>query len=125
MRCNRLVGPIVFVATLSFPALVCAHHSVVAYYDTKSQLTLKGVVTKVEWTNPHAFVYIDVRDEHGKLTNWAIETDSPNVLSRGGWTKSTLKADDTITVVGYPARKQAAGLRLVILELADGRRLKG
>ena len=110
---------------LSSPALVSAHHSVVAYYDTNTQLTLKGVVSKIEWTNPHAFVYLDVRDEHGTVTNWAIETDSPNVLSRGGWSKTTLKPDDEVTVIGFPAKKQKAALRLVTLMLADGRRLKG
>ena len=113
------------VAFLSSPTFVSAHHSVVAYYDTKTEVTLKGVVTKIEWTNPHAFVYLDVRDQHGTVTNWAIETDSPNVLSRGGWSKHTLKPDDEVTVSGYPAKKQRAALRLVTLTLADGRRLKG
>ena len=112
-------------AMLSSPALLSAHHSVVAYYDTNTQLTLTGAVTKIEWTNPHAFVYIDVRDGQGKTTNWAVETDSPNVLSRAGWSKSTLHVDDAITVTGYPAKKQPAALRLVTLALADGRKLKG
>ena len=107
------------------PAAMSAHHSVVAYYDTNTEITLKGAVTKIEWTNPHAFVYLDVRDEHGTVTNWAVETDSPNVLSRAGWSKSTLKPDDVVTVSGFPAKKQHAALRLVTLTLADGRRLKG
>src|SRR5580765_1524561 len=110
---------------LLVPVLAAAHHSVAAYYDTNTQLTLTGAVTKIEWTNPHAFVYIDVRGDAGNTTNWAIETDSPNVLSRAGWTRATLHVDDTITVTGYPAKKQAAGLRLVTLALADGRKLKG
>jgi V8-like Glu-specific endopeptidase len=104
---------------------VAAHHSVAAYYDTNTQLTLKGTVTVIEWTNPHAFVHIDVKNDQGKVTNWSIETDSPNVLSRAGWTKTTLKLADEITVTGYPAKKEAAGLRLVTLALADGRKLKG
>lgn len=112
-------------ALLSLPALVSAHHSVVAYYDTNKEVTLTGIVTKIEWTNPHAFVYLDVRDEHGTVTNWSIETDSPNVLSRGGWSKKTLQPDDRVTVMGFPAKKQKAALRLVMLTLADGRRLKG
>ena len=106
-------------------AVVSAHHSVVAYYDTNTEVTLNGVVTKIEWTNPHAFVYLDVRDAKGTVTNWAIETDSPNVLSRGGWTKTTLKPTDEVTATGFPAKKQHASLRLVTLVLADGRRLKG
>ena len=126
MKNVRVAGPLAFVVLLlSSNAFVSAHHSVVAYYDTKSEITLKGTVTKIEWTNPHAFVYLDVKDEHGKVTNWSIETDSPNVLSRGGWSKRTLKPDDEITVSGYPAKKQRAALRLVTLMLADGRKLKG
>jgi hypothetical protein len=104
--------------------LALLHHSVVAYYDTNREVTLKGTVTKIEWTNPHAFVYLDVKDEGG-VTNWAVETDSPNVLSRAGWSKTTLKPDDLVTVTGFPAKKQHAALRLVTLTLADGRRLKG
>ncbi|HEY6212936.1 MAG TPA: DUF6152 family protein [Vicinamibacterales bacterium] len=123
---SRPVGAALCMALLSsLPAVVAAHHSVAAYYDTNKELTLKGVVTVIEWTNPHAFVHIDVRDAHGTLTNWSIETDSPNVLSRAGWTKTTLKPDDEITVTGYPAKKDAAAMRLVTLALADGRRLKG
>ena len=112
-------------ALLALPAVVAAHHSVAAYYDTNRQLTLKGTVTVIEWTNPHAFVHIDVKDDQGKVTNWSIETDSPNVLSRAGWSKTTLKINDEITVTGYPGRKDAAAMRLVTLDLADGRRLKG
>ena len=126
MKHLRVAGAFLCAAAmLCAPAPVLAHHSVTAYYDTRTEVTLKGTVTKIEWTNPHAFVYIDVRDQHGTVTNWTIETDSPNVLSRGGWSKRTLKPDDEITVTGYPAKKQRAGLRLVTLVLADGRRLKG
>jgi hypothetical protein len=121
MRCGILSVALV----LTSSAFASAHHSVVAYYDTNKEVTLKGIVTKIEWTNPHAFVYIDVRDDHGAVTNWAIETDSPNVLSRAGWSKRTLKPDDEVTAIGYPAKKQHAALRLVTLMLADGRRLKG
>jgi hypothetical protein len=121
MRC--VIFSVALVLTSS--GLALAHHSVVAYYDTNKEITLKGTVTKIEWTNPHAFVYLDVRDDHGVVTNWAIETDSPNVLSRAGWSKRTLKPDDEVTAIGYPAKKQHAALRLVTLTLADGRRLKG
>ena len=126
MKTLRVAGPLAVSALLlSSPVFVSAHHSVVAYYDTNTQLTLKGIVTRIEWTNPHAFVYLDVRDERGTMTNWAVETDSPNVLSRAGWSKRTLKPDDEVTVTGFPAKKQRAALRLVTLVLADGRKLKG
>jgi V8-like Glu-specific endopeptidase len=122
---TRVIRALACLAVLASAASAAAHHSVAAYYDTNTQLTLKGAVTVIEWTNPHAFVHIDVRDDRGKVTNWAIETDSPNVLSRAGWTKTTLKLDDEITVTGYPAKKDAAAMRLVTLALADGRKLKG
>jgi len=122
---TRVIRALACLAVLASAASAAAHHSVAAYYDTNTQLTLKGTVTVIEWTNPHAFVHIDVRDDRGKVTNWAIETDSPNVLSRAGWTKTTLKLDDEITVTGYPAKKDAAAMRLVTLALADGRKLKG
>jgi hypothetical protein len=122
---KRRVDVLTALALLASAGFATAHHSVVAYYDTNTQLTLKGAVTKIEWTNPHAFVYVNVRDEQAGVTNWAIETDSPNVLNRAGWTKTTLKPDDEVMVTGYPAKKQPAALRLVTLTLADGRKLKG
>jgi hypothetical protein len=122
-RCR--IGALACLTLLAAVRSADAHHSVAAYYDTKQLLRLKGTVTVIEWTNPHAFVHIDVRDEQEKVTNWAVETDSPNVLSRAGWTKTTLKPDDEVTVIGYPAKKQAAAMRLVTLSLADGRKLKG
>ena len=102
-----------------------AHHSVGAYYDTTKQLTLKGPVTSVEWTNPHAFVNIDVRDDRGNVTRWAVETDSPNSLTRSGWTRNTLRIGDEVTATGYPSKKGLMALRLITLQMADGRKLKG
>ena len=120
-RCQTIGFVLVLIAT----APLAAHHSVTAYYDTSRQLTLKGPVASIEWTNPHAFVHVEVRDERGAVTNWAVETDSPNVLSRAGWTRTTLRPGEEITVVGYPSKKGVPALRLVTLALADGRKLKG
>ena len=88
MRSRRLIGTAACLAVLASARFVAAHHSVAAYYDRNRRLTLKGSVTAVEWTNPYAFVHMDVRDEHGNVTNWSVETDSPNVLGRAGWTKT-------------------------------------
>jgi hypothetical protein len=116
---------VVAVVLLSFLAPVSAHHSVGAYYDTSRQVTLKGAVTEIEWTNPHMFLHVDVRDEHGAVTSWAIETDSPNALSRAGWMRTTVRPGDEVTATGYPSKKGTTALRLVTLLLADGRKLKG
>lgn len=125
MAHRHRIGLLTAVAMLSSAPYGFAHHSVGAYYDITKDLTLTGAVTSIEWTNPHTFVHIDVKDEQGVVTNWAIETDSPNSLTRSGWTRTTLHVGDTVTAIGYPSRKGVLGLRLVILRLADGRKLKG
>jgi hypothetical protein len=82
-----------------------AHHSFAAEFDASKPVTLTGSVTKVEWTNPHVFIYIDVRDaQTGEVENWAIEMGGPNSLMRLGWRRDSLKADDLITVEGSHAR---------------------
>jgi hypothetical protein len=83
---------------------VLAHHSFATQYDINKPIEMRGTVTKVEWTNPHARFYIDVKDEKGEVSNWNWEMASPNVLSRNGWKPNTLKLGDQITVGGYMAR---------------------
>jgi hypothetical protein len=76
-----------------------AHHSFSAEYDSKRQVTLKGIVTKVEWMNPHVYFYLDVKDESGdNITNWALEMGPPNGLERSGWTRNTMKVGDEVIV---------------------------
>jgi hypothetical protein len=82
-----------------------AHHSFPAQYDAAKSITLTGKVTKVEWTNPHIFIYIDVpNDATGQVVNWALEMGGPNALLRLGWKRDSLKPDDLITVEGSLAR---------------------
>jgi hypothetical protein len=82
-----------------------AHHSFGAEYDANKPITLTGVVTKVEWTNPHTHFYLDVADDKGGVTNWKFEGYNPAVLQRIGWKKDlTIKPGDTITVTGWRAR---------------------
>jgi uncharacterized protein DUF6152 len=81
-----------------------AHHSFSSEYDASKPVTLTGVVTKVEWLNPHVYFYINVKDESGKITNWALEMGAPSGLQRQGWTRNTLKVGDTVKVEGSLAR---------------------
>ena len=81
-----------------------AHHSFAAEYDSKKTITVHGIVQKVAWVNPHAYVWVDVKDENGKVVTYAFESLSPNALMRGGWTRNSLKAGDEVTVDGYLAK---------------------
>ena len=84
-------------------APVAAHHSFAAEYDAAKPVTLKGTVTRIEWTNPHARFYVDVKDPDGTVVNWNLELASPNVLVRQGWTRQSLKIGDLISVTGSMA----------------------
>jgi hypothetical protein len=102
-----------------------AHHSFAAEFDINQPVRLMGKVTRIEWSNPHTYFYIDVADASGKITNWAIEGPSPGALSRRAWQKGDLKVGDTVVVEGYRAKNgtnTANGRRVT---LPDGRRLYG
>jgi hypothetical protein len=103
-------------------APVFAHHSVSAEFDLSKRITLEGRVTKIEWMNPHVYLYVDVNAD-GKTSNWACETAGPNTLARQGWSRSSLKIGDRITVVGYKARdgSNVASAREIVL--ANGRKV--
>ncbi len=100
---------------------IAAHHSFSAEFDSTRQVTLKGTITKVEWTNPHTYFYMDVKDETGKTVSWAIEGGAPNVLYRQGWKPDSLKAGDQVTVVGSRAKNGANLANATSFVLADGR----
>ena len=104
-------------------APVFAHHSFAAEYDAAKPVDFKGVVTKVEWTNPHARFYVDVKDANGNVTNWNFELASPNVLSRNGWTRHSLKEGDVISVQGSKAKDGANLANARTVTLADGRKV--
>src|SRR5260370_18423687 len=81
-----------------------AHHAFTAEFDAKKPLKMTGTVTKFEWTNPHAWFYLDLKDDNGTVTNWGFEMNSPNQLLRNGWTRNSLKIVDVITVKAFCAR---------------------
>jgi hypothetical protein len=101
-------------------APLAAHHSFAAEYDAAKRVTMTGKVTKVEWMNPHAFFYLDVKDEKtGVVANWAFELNSPNYLMRSGWTKSSLKVDDIVTVQGAMTRDGTKQVNASTVKFAD------
>lgn len=103
------------------PAL--AHHSV-SMYDMANPTTVNGSVERVEWTNPHGYIYLMVKNQQGVAEEWAIEIDSPNFLKHNGWTSTTVKAGDTITCTGGRAKNGARTMRCTIVKLADGQELR-
>jgi hypothetical protein len=108
---------------LAGAGLAFGHHSGAAEFDSTKKIDLTGVVTKVEWTNPHAHFYIDVKDSNGTVVNWNLELASPNILIRNGWKRDSIKAGDTVTVTGNRARKSdSAGIANTIV-FPDGRKL--
>ena len=81
-----------------------AHHSFAAEYDSTKPISVQGTVRKLSWVNPHAYIYVDVREADGKIVTWAFETLSPNALARQGWNRESLKYGDPVSVDGYRAR---------------------
>ena len=95
---------IVALSLLLMGASASAHHSFSSEYDASKPVTLNGVVTKVEWMNPHVYFYVNVKDDTGKVNNWALEMGAPSGLQRQGWTRNTLQVGDIVKVEGSAAR---------------------
>ncbi len=101
-----------------------AHHSFGAEYDANKPITITGVVTKVEWTNPHSYFYLDVKDDQGSVANWKFEGYPPGVLYRTGWKRAvTIKPGDTVKVFGWQARDGTHWGHSREVTFADGKKL--
>jgi hypothetical protein len=102
-----------------------AHHAFAAEYDEHKRVSVSGTVAKFEWTNPHAWLYVDGRDEGGKVARWSFEMGSPGGLISRGWRRSELKKGDQITVEGYGAKDGRNTANAGAVTLPDGRKLFG
>ena len=118
---GRFFGSLL-VALLLAAAPVWAHHSFAAEYDNQKPVTHKGVVTKIDWMNPHVYIYIDEKSEDGKVLNWAFEGYPPNTLRRVGLARDMLKIGDSVTVTGWSSKD--GSLRFAAREITwpDGRK---
>ena len=103
------------------PMAAAAHHSFAVYFDPARDVTITGKVTSFRFTNPHGLVVVEVTDGQGRVTEWRAETNAPVVLQRRGWTRTSIKAGETVTIEGWPARDGKPYMRLRRAVRADGR----
>jgi hypothetical protein len=109
--------------TALIAGLALAHHSE-PLYDMKHPVTITGVVSRVEWSNPHVYLYLNVNSEKGATEEWSIELSAPHSLQHYGWTTTAVKPGDRVTCTGGRSKSGARALRGALVELPDGRKLK-
>jgi len=118
MKTKHLLIVAGLIAAAAFP--VNAHHSFAAEFDSSKQVTLTGAVIKLEWMNPHIWLYLDVK-EPGSIQHWQCEGGAPNTLTRNGWSMNSLQSGDQITIEGYLARDGSKTCNMRVVKLPDGR----
>jgi Family of unknown function (DUF6152) len=102
-----------------------AHHSFAAEFDGSRSLRITGTITRIEWSNPHSYFFIDVKDDKGNIANWGCEGAGPGALTRRGWKKGDVKLGDTLIVDGYPAKDGSHLIDARRVTLPDGRSVSG
>jgi hypothetical protein len=115
---KRLAFFLPLIATIGVTVPLLAHHSYSAEFDANKPQSMEGKVTAIEWTNPHAHVFVDVTDNQGRTTNWKVEVNAPHVLQRNGWARDTVKIGSEICMEGFPAKagKSSFGSTSVVLK---------
>jgi hypothetical protein len=119
----KRIALVVIGVALLLAQTLSAHHSFSAEFDRNSPVTLTGSVTRVDWGNPHIWVFMDVKDDTGTVSNWGVEGGAPNALFRNGWRKDSLKVGDTVTVEGSKAKDGSLRANANRVTLPDGRRV--
>jgi hypothetical protein len=113
----------VVLAVLGLAGPVAAHHSFAVHFVPDKQISVTGVVTEFRFANPHGLVFFEVKKDHDEVEKWRAETNSPSLLQRRGWSRSSIKPGDKITIVGWPARDGSPFMRIDKIVFSDGREL--
>jgi hypothetical protein len=121
---RRIVLGLMIVAAMTAAAVpLMAHHSFAAEFDNQKVVNMDGIVTKIDWTNPHVWFYMDVKDQSGKVTNWGFEMGPPHLLQGSGWTRTTMKLGDQIHVVGSLAKNGSNRANARTVTTPDGKKM--
>ena len=128
MRASMKKSLVIFPAAvalllLSLAGSAYAHHGFVSWFDMSRSVTVKGTVTSFDWTNPHSYIYFDVKDDKGAVQRWSAELGAVAMLARAGWRKDTLKPGDEIALTGNPAKDGKTMMHLDKVVLANGQEL--
>ena len=115
---------VIILACLLSVTFASAHHGL-ARFDTTHIVTMKATITRFDWINPHAYVYADITDDHGKTSNWMLECGSLGMLSRFGWSPDVIKKGDKVTVYGFVAKDGTSYMALQKIDLPNGKSLPG